>query len=75
MIEVPIAAIALVKQFEGFERRVKRGMQIAAVPYVCPAGCWTIVYDHIYASDHPPITEAGAEVYRNWLILSPFFFG
>ena len=60
---VPLAAIELAKRFEGFERRVKRGTEIAAIPYVCPAGFWTIGYGHLCASDHLPITEAEAEVY------------
>ena len=60
---VPQSAIELAKRFEGFEKRVKRGTEIAAVPYVCPAGFWTIGYGHLCAQDHPPITEAEAEVY------------
>ena len=60
---VPQAAIELAKRFEGFEKRVKRGTEIAAVPYVCPAGFWTIGYGHLCDSKHPPITEAEAEVY------------
>ncbi len=63
MIEVPQTAIELAKRFEGFERRVKRGIEIAAVPYICPAGFWTIGYGHLCDSKHPPITEAEAEVY------------
>lgn len=63
MIVVPLAAIDLAKQFEGFERRVKRGTEIAAVPYVCPAGFWTIGYGHLCDQKHPQITEAEAEVY------------
>ena len=43
---VPQSAIELAKRFEGFEKRVKRGTEIAAVPYVCPAGFWTIGYGH-----------------------------
>ena len=61
--EVPQAAIDLAKRFEGFERKVKRGIDITAVPYVCPAGYWTIGYGHLCDSKHPPITEAEAEVY------------
>ena len=60
---MPQAAIELAKRFEGFERRVKRGMEIAAVPYVCPAGFWTIGYGHLCAQDHPPITLDEAEAY------------
>lgn len=63
MIEVPKAAIELAKRFEGFERKVKRGIEITAVPYICPAGFWTIGYGHLCDPKHPPITEADAEVY------------
>jgi len=60
---VPKTAIELAKRFEGFERRVKRGIEITAVPYICPAGFWTIGYGHLSDPMHPPITEAEAEVY------------
>ncbi len=60
---VPHAAIDLAKRFEGFERQVKRGIEIAAVPYVCPAGFWTIGYGHLCAQDHSPITQDEAEAY------------
>jgi len=60
---VPQSAIELAKRFEGFEKRVKRGTVIAAVPYVCPAGFWTIGYGHLCSQDHPPITQDEAEAY------------
>ena len=60
---VPQSAIELAKRFEGFEKRVKRGTEIAAVPYVCPAGFWTIGYGHLCAQDHSPITQDEAEAY------------
>ena len=63
VIEVPKAAIELAKRFEGFERKVKRGVEIAAVPYICPAGFWTIGYGHLCDPKHLPITEGEAEVY------------
>lgn len=63
MIEVPKAAIKLAKRFEGFERKVRRGVEIKAVPYLCPAGFWTIGYGHLCDPKHPPITEADAGVY------------
>ena len=63
MIKVPQAAIELAKRFEGFERKVKRGIEIAAAPYICPAGFWTIGYGLLCDPKHPPITEAEAEVY------------
>ena len=62
-MEVPEAAIELAKRLEGFERKVKRGVEITAVPYICPAGFWTIGYGHLCDPKHPPITEADAEVY------------
>jgi lysozyme len=62
-VTVPQVAIDLAKRFEGFEKRVKRGTEIAAIPYVCPAGFWTIGYGHLCAQDHPPITEDEAEAY------------
>jgi len=61
--EVPKTAIELAKRFEGFERKVRRGVEITAVPYICPAGFWTIGYGHLCDPKHPPITEAEAEVY------------
>ncbi len=63
MIAVPQAAIDLAKRFEGFERKAKRGIEITAIPYICPAGFWTIGYGHLCDPKHPPITEAEAEVY------------
>jgi lysozyme len=63
VIVAPKAAIDLAKRFEGFERMVKRGVEITAVPYVCPAGFWTIGYGHLCDPKHPPVTEAEAEVY------------
>ena len=63
MIEVPKTAIDLAKRFEGFERKVKRGIEITAIPYICPAGFWTIGYGHLCDPKHPPITEAEAEAY------------
>ena len=63
MIEVPKTAIELAKRFEGFERRVKRGTEITAIPYICPAGFWTIGYGHLCDATHPPITEGEAEIY------------
>jgi lysozyme len=63
VIEVPKAAVDLAKRFEGFERKAKRGVEITAIPYICPAGFWTIGYGHLCDPKHPPITEAEAEVY------------
>jgi lysozyme len=60
-MDVPQAAIDLAKRFEGFERKVKRGIEITAVPYICPAGFWTIGYGHLCDPKHPPITVAEAE--------------
>lgn len=42
---------------------MKRGIEITAVPYICPAGFWTIGYGHLCDPNHPPITEVEVEVY------------
>ena len=62
MNTIPHAAIVLAKRFEGFHR-VRPGDPGRAHPYVCPAGFWTIGYGHRCEQNHPPITEAEAEVY------------
>jgi lysozyme len=59
---VPKAAIGLATRFEGFERKVKRGIEIAAVPYICPAGFWRIGYGHLCDPKHSPITDAEGEI-------------
>ena len=63
MTELPQVAVDLAKRFEGFERKVKRGTEITAIPYVCPAGFWTIGYGHLCDPQHQPITEADAHTY------------
>lgn len=60
---IPQQAIDLAKRWEGFHRVVKRGEEITAVPYVCPAGFWTIGYGHLCSKDHTPITESVGETY------------
>ncbi len=62
MIRVPPQAIELAKRFEGFHR-VPKNDPGRAHPYMCPAGYLTIGYGHLCTLDHPPITEAEAEVY------------
>ena len=62
MIAVPQTAIDLAKRFEGF-CRVPKNDPGRAYPYVCPAGYHTIGFGHLCKPDHPPITEAEAEVY------------
>ena len=60
---IPPAAVQIVKRWEGLHKVVKRHDGIAVVPYVCPAGYWTIGYGHLCAKDHPPIFEPQAEAY------------
>jgi len=62
VIVVPQAAIDLAKRFEGFHRVPKHDPN-RAYPYICPAGYPTIGYGHLCKPDHPPITEAEAEIY------------
>jgi lysozyme len=62
MIRVPPQAIELAKRFEGFHRVPKHDPN-RAYPYMCSAGYLTIGYGHLCDPNHPPITEAEAEVY------------
>jgi lysozyme len=62
-MEVPQAAIVLAKRFEGFHRVPKNDPLHRAHPYICPAGFWTVGFGHLCKPDHPPITEAEAEVF------------
>lgn len=62
VIAIPPQAIALAKRFEGFHRVPKNDPLRRAYPYICPAGFETIGYGHLCAPDHPPITEAEADV-------------
>jgi len=63
VIVVPQAAVELAKRFEGFHRVPKNDPLRRAHPYICPAGFWTVGFGHRCQPDHPPITEAEAEVY------------
>ncbi|MCW7540702.1 lysozyme [Aquabacterium sp. A7-Y] len=63
MIEAPPQAVELAKRFEGFHRVPKHDPLRRAHPYICPAGYHTIGFGHLCQPDHPPITEAEAEVY------------
>ena len=72
MIEVPAAAIALAKQFEGFHRVPKFDPERRAHPYICPAGYWTIGFGHLCDPKHPPITEAKAEDYLSRDLITAF---
>ena len=62
MIEVPQAAIALARQFEGFHR-IPKNDPGRAYPYVCPAGFHTIGFGHLCQENHPPITLDEGEAY------------
>ncbi len=59
---VPVQVIKICKKFEGFHRKVRQGIEITAVPYVCPAGFWTIGYGHLCTKNWLPITEAEGEI-------------
>lgn len=72
MIGVPVAAITLAKQFEGFHRVPKFDPERRAHPYICPAGYWTIGFGHLCDPKHPPITEAQAEDYLSRDLITAF---
>lgn len=59
----PRVAVELVKRYEGLHKQVKRQGYVGIVPYICPAGYWTIGYGHLCAADHPEIDQAKAEEY------------
>ena len=63
MTAVPKAAVELAKRFEGFHKVPKNDPLRRANPYICPAGFWTVGFGHLCKPDHPPISEAEAEVY------------
>ncbi len=63
MMQVPAAAIALARQFEGFQHVPKFDPERSAHPYICPAGYWTIGYGHLCDPTHSPIMESEADVY------------
>lgn len=56
-------AIPIVKRWEGLHKVAQRRPAITVVPYICPAGYWTIGYGHLCGKDHPSIDEAEAEAY------------
>lgn len=63
MSQIPQAAIALAKRFEGFHRIPRSDPLRRAHPYICPAGYWTIGYGRLCKPDHPPINEEEGEAY------------
>jgi lysozyme len=66
VIRIPDRLVALVKASEGFHRVVRRQPVVAAAPYLCPAGFWTIGYGILCQSNHPEITldEGEAQLAR-----------
>jgi lysozyme len=50
---IPDLAITLAKHFEGF----------SPVPYLCPAGFWTIAYGRLCDQDHPAVDQQTGEQY------------
>lgn len=65
-MRIPDQLTPLVKASEGFHRVVRRRPAVTAVPYLCPAGFWTIGYGVLCQRDHPEITleEGEAMLYR-----------
>lgn len=59
--DVPALLVQGVKRFEGLARVVRWQPVVTVVPYICPAGFWTIGYGTLCQQDSPPITETQAE--------------
>jgi len=57
------ALTRLVKTFEGFHRQVVSRDTPQAVPYLCPAGYWTLGYGRLVPEDHAPISEPTASAW------------
>jgi lysozyme len=71
---IPAALGPMVEAAEGFHRVVRRQPTPMAVPYVCPAGYWTIGFGELCQPDHPPITlEMGRQ--RLYEVLLPVYVG
>ena len=60
-MNIPARLIIMVKHFEGFHRVVRKQEPVTAVPYLCPAGYWTIGYGVLCDRGHPPITLTEGE--------------
>ena len=60
-VPIPREAVLICKHFEGFHKLTVRAGQKLAVPYICPAGYWTIGFGHLCAAEHKPITLEEAE--------------
>lgn len=56
-MRIPEELVALVKESEGFHRVVRLSPVPTAVPYICPAGYWTIGYGELCQPSHPEMTE------------------
>lgn len=54
-------ALPVIAYYEGCAARVP-GTGLF-VPYLCPAGYWTIGYGRLVPRDHPPITEPEARLF------------
>ena len=59
----PQSALDIVAYFEGLHRAVYVSQALMAVPYICPAGFWTIGYGHLCGKEHPAITKEQAMAY------------
>lgn len=56
-------ALPVIAYYEGCAARVPNTELY--VPYLCPAGYWTIGYGRLVSHDHPPITHSEALAFLN----------
>jgi lysozyme len=60
---VPDGLMSMARRYEGLAKKVTIDGATRFVPYLCPAGHWTIGYGHLCSKDHPPITLSQAVAY------------
>ncbi len=59
--EVPLAAVDLIKRFEGYHRALPDGR---AAPYLCPANVWTVAWGATRGLDAAPVSRETPPVTR-----------
>ena len=69
VMDIPPLLVTIVKRYEGFARIAMRRPIPTAVPYLCPAGFWTIGYGELCQRDTPMISEPEAALRLEQVLL------